>query len=284
MLGGGIAGPTIAWWLRRGGAAVTLVGGREPQASAVAAGMLAPMPETALNPALGRLATAGLRDYPEFLSALGEDTDMRTGFERSGVLRLAFSGAEAEALREQVGTYETAGMPSRWLDRNGCAGEAPGVSVEELKGGLLSYEEGQVHPGWLLAALRDAFHRRGGTSVDAEVVEVAPEGGSVSITLAEGGSQRQLSARAAVLALGSWSGAIKGVALPVRPVKGQLLVFPTGTGPSRIVYWGHNYLLTKPDATVVLGATMEDAGFSTDPDQHAEDLRQALSPALARPR
>lgn len=276
VLGGGIAGWTIAWQLLRRGMSVRLVAGQEPMASAVAAGMLAPMPETSINPSLGRLGAEALRAYPEFLDSLAEDTSMRTGFERSGVLRVAYGSPEAEALREQVGTYEAAGMPSRWLDRAACAREVPGIAETGLTGGLLSYEEAQVQPDWLLAALRQAFARRGGELVEAEVLAIAPHQGSVTISLAGAAAPEQLTADVAVLALGSWSGAVAGVTLPVRPVKGQLLVFPTGPGPSRILYWGHDYLLTKPDGSVILGATMEEAGFSTATDERADELRPVL--------
>ena len=113
---------------------------------------------------------------------------------------------------------------------------------------------------------------------------VARNRGSVTVTVSTQAVQQQLSADVAVLALGSWSGAVAGVTLPVRPVKGQLLVFPGGAGPERIVYWGHNYLLTKPDGSVIVGATMEEAGFSIVTDQHAQELRPVLErmwPGLA---
>jgi glycine/D-amino acid oxidase-like deaminating enzyme len=104
------------------------------------------------------------------------------------------------------------------------------------------------------------------------------------IKLRASGAVEELSIAAVVVALGSWSGALPGGAVPIRPVKGQLLIFAGQPGPAPMVYWGHNYLLTKPDASVVLGATMEDAGFSTTVDEKAEALRSLLGrlwPALA---
>ena len=283
VLGGGIAGLSIAWRLLRRGLAVTVVAGQQPSASTVAAGMLAPMPETGLNPALGRLATEGLRAYPEFLQTLAEDTDMPTGFERSGLLRVAYRAEDAEVLREQVGTYEAAGMPSRWLDPRSCRAEVAGLGADGLAGGLLSYEEAQVQPEWLLGALKAAILGRGGAIVEAAVVRVSPQGGGVAVTLEAGSVGREVAARVVVLALGSWSGLIPGAGLPVRPVKGQLLAFANAPGPSRIVYWGHNYLVAKPDGSVILGGTMEEAGFSVVPDAGAEGLRHVLDrlyPAL----
>jgi glycine oxidase len=284
VLGGGIAGLAIAWRLLRRGAAVTVVAGSQPSASRVAAGMLAPMPETDINPALGRLAAEALRSYPRFLEELAEDTDLPTGFVRSGLVRVAYSQEEALHLRESVGAYEAAGMPSWWLDARACLAQAPGLGEAGLAGGLLSDEEAQVQPEWMLAALADAVVRRGGVFMDAEVLEVAPRAEGCIVRVASAASARQLTAAMAVVAMGSWSGLLAGATVPVRPVKGQLLTFAGQPGPAPIVYWGHNYLLTKPDASVVLGATMEEAGFSTAVDDRAEALRAVLDrlwPALA---
>jgi len=75
-----------------------------------------------------------------------------------------------------------------------------------------------------------------------------------------------LTADAVVLAAGSWSGEIgvNGVSarLPMRPVRGQLLYLNwTGT-PMRRVIWTHRcYFVPWDDGTLLVGATMEEAGF-----------------------
>jgi glycine oxidase len=284
VLGAGIAGLTIAWRLLRRGAAVTVVAGSQPSASGVAAGMLAPMPEGDINPGIGRLATEALRSYPLFLEELAKDTGLPTGFVRSGLLRVSYSEEEALRIRDRVGAYEAAGMPSRWLDASTALAQAPGLGEAGLQGGLLSYDEAQVQPDWMMSALRDAVVRRGGAFVEAEVLGIQQGADGALIELRAGGVVEELSVAAVVVALGSWSGALPGAAVPVRPVKGQLLIFAGQPGPGPMVYWGHNYLLTKPDASVVLGATMEDAGFSTTVDGKGEDLRSLLGrlwPALA---
>ena len=281
MLGGGVAGLTIAWELVRRGRDVVVLRSDLPAASPMAAGMLAPGPEVALNQGLARLAVESLRYYPSFLDALAADTDLPTGFVRSGVLRVAFSDAEAETLREGTGSYEAAGMPSHWLRPPDIAREAPGLNRQGLAGGLLSYDEAQVQPAWLLAALEDAIARRGGR-IGAGMVGLEPSDGGVEVRLATGGT---VAADQVVVAMGSWSGTLPGLDYPVRPVKGQLLVFPAGTpGPAPMIFTGHDYLLTKADGTVVAGGTMEEAGYSLEPDAHAEQLRASMTrawPALA---
>jgi glycine oxidase len=273
VLGGGVAGLALAWRLARLGHPPLLLRGSAPAASPVAAGMLSPNPEMNLAPGVGRLAAESLREYARFLTELAEDTDRDPGFRRSGLLRVAFSDAEATGLREEVGRYEAAGMPTRWLSARATREEEPGLGASVV-GGLLSYDEAQVQPAWMLAALTEALVRRGGRVVEEDVVDVVvPDRGGVEVRT---GSGWNLLADRVVVSIGAWSGGLPGLAYPVRPVKGQLLVFDHVKGPGRVVYWGHNYLLSKPDGTVVLGGTIEEAGFDTQPTARADDVRGLL--------
>ena len=75
----------------------------------------------------------------------------------------------------------------------------------------------------------------------------------------------ELTADAVVLAAGSWSGgvAVAGEApLPVRPVRGQLLHLAwTGRPPARVVWCPGCYVVPWPDGSLLVGATVEEAGF-----------------------
>jgi glycine oxidase len=272
VIGRGVAGLSIAWELARGGAAVTLLHSSRPRTSMVAAGMLAPMPESQLTRRLTRLAVEALRDYPRFLEALAEDSARDVGFVRSGVLRVAADDDAASQLREEAGTYEAAGLPSQWLSGRGARDLAPGLP-ESLAGALFSFDEAQVQPEWLLAALEEAAFRRDVEMVDGEVTGLTAAGDGAVAALAGG---RRLEADRVVLAAGSWSSELGGNAVPVRPVKGQLLAFRGATGPRPIIYAAHNYLLSKADGAVLLGGTMEEAGFSLDGDAAGEALRDLL--------
>lgn len=284
VLGAGIAGLSMAWELARAGAAPLVVRGSRPRTSEAAAGMLAPGPELAINPALGRLAVEGLRHYPAFLEELAAASAVDPGYSRGGVLRLAYAAEEVEQLREQGGSYEAAGFATRWLSARACLEAEPGLGATGLQGGLLSYDEAQVLPSGLLAALAEAVAERGGRFLDADVSGLVPAAGSVRVELA---GAEAVEADQVVVALGSWTGLLEGageLGRLVQPVKGQLLVFERGPGPAPVLYWGHNYLLTKADGTVLLGGTMEpDRGYADAPDERVEALREVLDrvwPAL----
>ncbi|MFN2463088.1 MAG: NAD(P)/FAD-dependent oxidoreductase [Candidatus Dormibacteria bacterium] len=275
VIGGGIAGLTIGWQLVRRGAEVRLVSSSRPRASMVAAGMLAPMPESASTPSLVRLASQALHHYSAFLATLAEDTAREVGFRRCGVLRVAADERQRASLREEVGTYEAAGLPSQWLDPRSVRRIAPGLPAD-VAGGLVSFDEGQVHAGWLLEALEEAAIRRGLVAMTGEVAQIRSHAGHVEVLLAGG---ERMPADCVILSAGSWSAALGGAAVPIRPLQGQLLAFEDVTGPEPILYSGQDYLLSKPDGTVLLGGTMSESGFSVAPDGRAEDLR-ALLPLL----
>jgi glycine oxidase len=75
-----------------------------------------------------------------------------------------------------------------------------------------------------------------------------------------------LSSSAVVLAAGSWSGTIDidGIETPapVRPVRGQLLHLAWNGPPLRRVTWSRRcYLVPWDDGSLLVGATVEEAGF-----------------------
>jgi glycine oxidase len=148
-------------------------------------------------------------------------------------------------------------------------------------------EVAQVRNPRLVAALRTAVVRRGGT-----IHEQCPATGV--LTQGERVTAVQTAAEAfpadqVVLASGAWSGTgLTGLAaVPnIRPIRGQMLLFKLAPGVlGSILYRDGLYLIPRRDGHVLVGSTLEDAGFdkSTDTDTrqrlHAEAAE--LLPALA---
>ena len=71
-----------------------------------------------------------------------------------------------------------------------------------------------------------------------------------------------------VIAAGCWSGQIDtgdAPAVPVRPVRGQLLHLAWTAAPLAHVLWGARcYMVPWQDGTVLVGATVEEVGFAED--------------------
>ncbi len=68
-----------------------------------------------------------------------------------------------------------------------------------------------------------------------------------------------------VLACGAWSQSIAarlGFSLPIRPIRGQIVLLNCGRPIlSRLVNAGRRYLVSRDDGRVLVGSTQEDVGF-----------------------
>ena len=81
-----------------------------------------------------------------------------------------------------------------------------------------------------------------------------------------------MSSAQVVLAAGAWSARLGGLPahamVPVRPLKGQILRLRDPEGPGllqRIVRFDGGYLVPRGDGRYVLGATVEERGFESEP-------------------
>jgi glycine oxidase len=94
---------------------------------------------------------------------------------------------------------------------------------------------------------------------------------------------------AVVLAAGAWSGGLArdlGLELPTRPVKGQLLLADCRAAPvSTPLFAGEALLVPRPEGRLVVGVTVEEAGFDERVTlgglRHILQGACALAPAVA---
>jgi glycine oxidase len=87
---------------------------------------------------------------------------------------------------------------------------------------------------------------------------------------------------------GAWTGQIAPYRFPVRPVKGQMLAVTGGPPLKHVIRGDEVYLVPRSDGKIVIGSTLEDAGFNKQLDvDTVENLLNAaidLVPELARAR
>ncbi len=292
VIGGGIVGASAAYRLARSGARVTLVDRADTgQATAAGAGIISP--GTSYNPpaAFFPLAFRAVAYYDTLLAALAEDgeTETETGFETVGLLHVATTEAEATALPVLLRLIEER-----------CASGAPRIGMVQMLSGdearmlfpalgaclgaIYTSDAARVDGRLLRDAMRRGAARHGARIVAGSAEAIREAGGGVELTV----NGETLTAGAAILAGGAWSGALaetlgEGVRLPVFPQRGQILHLrlpgrETARWPIVVGFHSH-YLLTFPQDRVVAGATREsDSGF--DPRMTAGGVREALDEAL----
>ena len=141
-----------------------------------------------------------------------------------------------------------------------------GVDVEYRRIGTLETatnrstpEHGYVAAAPLAMALARAAESFGATFVRDRAVRIAPSSGGLAVTTTTG----TLNATHVVIAAGAWTNAIEGVVTPpLRPVRGQLLYLGWNAEPLTTIVWGPRcYVVPRLDGTVLVGATVEEAGF-----------------------
>jgi glycine oxidase len=264
VVGAGIVGCAVAYELARRGASVEVVDDRPVGmgATQASAGVLAPFIEAREGSPLLNLAARSLDLFDEFIARLMAESGIVVPYRRTGTLDMALTDVEMRALETTAEVLSKRGVPALLLDAAGVRSEEPQVGDGAL-GGLLIEAHGFVAAGELTRALAAGARRFGAQLIEqSRVRRIARRAGEIVVETSRG----TLSANAVVLAAGSWSGqiAIDGVTtpVPVRPVRGQLLSLAWIGTPLRRVTWSSRcYLVPWDDGTLLVGATVEEAGF-----------------------
>ena len=251
VLGGGIAGLTVALEAARRELTVVVLDVPRPgAASRAAAGMLAPSVEELPVEMLGA-AIAARDHYPSYLAMLRERTGIDVPLDREGILQLV-AEVEAESVRRR------APAGTEWLDASALREREPAFAGHH--GALLHAFDGAVDNLILMDALERAIDvtpaiRR----VGADVLSIDADQPS-ALTRTRG----RFSASRLVLASGAWAGSLAGLPrrVPVRPVRGQLLRL--AQSPVRHVTYGAGGYLVPRGETILIGATSEEAGFENE--------------------
>jgi glycine oxidase len=280
VVGAGLIGLSCAWRLVRDGHRVCVFdSSAEPrEASWAAAGMLAPHHEADHDSPLWRLCAAGLERWPGFLQELGmspRDADWRDG---GGWIR-ATDLADLDRLEASLRWLRATGTDVLRLSAGAyaraCSVAAPGVGALWLPGA-------QVDPRLVWPRLRAACLAAGVTERLGAPVTAIAEG---SLALADGSTH---ASDAVLLASGAWTpalAALTGTQLPGAPVKGQMIRLPGPCHLRGFIRQDHRYLMSRHDGSVVVGATMVEAGFDRALDPSATSALAAWAgdavPALA---
>ena len=258
IIGAGIIGLSLAISLRKQGLRVLIVERGEPgrEASHAAAGMLVGS-GAEIPPALRILAEASARLYPEFVHELEDESGVRVDLRDQGTILISEDGnfpESAEPLSpEQLRSLEPAlGAPGR-----GRPGLHKHVS-EEVAAACLS--ERSVDPRALVAAaIKAAHHREVDISSGSEVKSLLVSANRVTGIQTE---KTLYAAPTVVNCAGAWAGSIGPHHFPVRPVKGQMLSVVGAPRLKHVVRAEKIYLVPRSDGRLVIGSTLEEAGYN----------------------
>jgi len=279
IIGGGVIGLSLAWELRGGGASVLVLEKRQlgREASWAAGGMLA-WCDPHLPQAARGLARLSQRLYPGFVHAIEAASGGNVDLRRFGTILL------------DEGPPGDFGEDCRKLDRAEIAGLEPSLkpSPNGQVPNIQLWPEWSVDPRALVTALIAACATRGVNVVTDCAAKriVVVNGRATGVETAIG----QFAGSAVVNCAGAWAPEVAcGLRIspsPTRPVKGQMLALkPQDAILQHVVRTPSVYLIPRGDGRIVVGATVEEVGFSTETNpETTERLRAAalnLVPELA---
>lgn len=287
VAGGGVIGLLAARELAIAGERVMLVerGRTGREASWAGGGILSPLYPWRFPQPVNRLAALSQRMYPVLARALAEDTGIDPQCVLSGMLALdpddtivaARWGREyAGIMGEILGTDGETGpadQPGPWLQ---IVDSQRAVELEPALGHVTDPtlwlpHVGHVRTPRLLTALRADLLRRGVEIREEIEVTGFRTLGDRLVGLHTTGED--IACRVCVVATGAWTGGLladSGLKLPVRPVRGQMILLATRPGSiRRIVLRAGRYAIPRRDGLVLVGSTLEESGFEAETTEAA---------------
>ncbi|MEJ2151537.1 MAG: glycine oxidase ThiO [Gemmatimonadota bacterium] len=287
VVGGGLIGCLVARALAAQGLGVVLIE-RDPQlgrrASTAAAGMLSPQMEAAEGllaesstraEAMLAFCLAGRDWYPGLVESLTRETGFEIEYRAHGTLVVATDPTRAEALATAAATHAARGLTAEFVDGDRARQLEPALAAG-TEGGLLLPDDHQVDSVALVGAAAGAVAAdpRVRLELNCRGVGVETAAGrviGVQLERADGAADYQ-TASLVVIAGGAWSENIAGLPrrLGVVPVKGQMVaVDGRAAGLTHTVGGPGAYCVPRSDGRVLIGATVEQAGFDITVDEAA---------------
>jgi glycine oxidase len=281
VIGGGIIGLLTGRELAAAGASVTLVDKAETggEASWAGGGILSPLYPWRYPEAVTRLARWSQEHYPALLEQLQERTGIDCEYLCSGLLVLDTEEAEAARRWGAAGGGRVEGIVAPTVAK---LEPALGPSPENA---LWMPDVAQVRNPRLVRAARLDIEK------DVEVIEhsavlelLVRDRRAIGVRTPTG----TLDADNVIVCAGAWTAELfeqLGTKPEISPVRGQMIMFYAQAGEvQRIVLDRDRYVIPRLDGRILVGSTLERAGFEKHTTQQArEELYQRaieLIPAL----
>jgi glycine oxidase len=269
IIGAGVGGLSVAWSLARAGVETHVfdAGAAGAGATWASAGMLTPWQYDRPEP-LQRACNEALLLWPAFRERLQAASGLDLDYATLGAIRIAMNDIEAQGLKNRAARLQALGARASILD------PMPPFLTSQVRLAMYFEGEGAVDNRALGPALARALRAAGGQVHEGErIVRVLIAGDKV---LGVETGARRLACDVVVVAAGAWSGEIDGLPQdlrpPVTPRKGQIISVDSG---GRAAFAGPLcgaqgfYAVPRANGHIVVGATLEDAGFAAQTDRAA---------------
>lgn len=288
IIGGGIIGCAIAYFLRKAHIEVTVIERDElgSHASGAAAGLIAPLGPLSGPGPFADLVLAGFHLLPSLIAELEDLSGISVDFHRPGALRVVRNPKRLAHLQKRLRHWQPLGLHLCWLTGEEARQQEPHLA-SDVCAAVFAPEEAQLSAPHLVQAYAQAARMLGAHFVlHQEVTELLTKKTTIIGVRTHTGDI--FSGEHVILATGAWTAtwnqALK-TALPISPLAGQIMTLPSLTPPLRHLIFGEAIYLAPRAQSILVGATKEERGFETQvTDEGISWLRDSatrLVPPLA---
>lgn len=252
------------------------------EASWAGGGIVSPLYPWRYDAAISQLSRWSEGVYPSLALRLLEETGIDPEYRQKGLLYLNVDDAD-EALR----WARQLGKPLERVGADFVHAKEPGVAMAG-DSALWMPTLGSVRNPRLAKALKARLAAMPQVTLreQCEVSGFIQKYGQVEGVVS---SQGPLMAGRIVVCGGAWAAQLLAqldVHLPVRPVKGQMIAYQAPKGlVQRVVLKDGRYIIPRADGLLLVGSTLEEAGFDKTTDETAlaslKQSAEAILPALA---
>jgi glycine oxidase len=290
IIGGGIIGCAIAYYLGNTGARVFVVEQEEigAQASSAAAGLLAPLGPLAGAGPFADLLLASFACFPTLVPELEAASGLQLNYVQSGAIRTAGTPKALARLQKRFEAWQPLGLTLHWLNNVEVQHHEPLLS-STIQGAVYAPQEAQISAPSLTQAFALAAKKRGvHIHTLRKIIALQTTQRRVTGVVTEEGEI--LACKHLVIATGAWSARWEkqlGISLPISPLKGQMLTLrqPDREPLQHIIFGNAIYLAPRPNRLILVGATREESGFESSINQSGTywllQTARKLVPALA---
>jgi sarcosine oxidase subunit beta len=270
VVGGGISGCSIAFYLAKAGLKVTLIE-RDFIASGPTGRSSAIIRQHYSNKVTARMALRSWQIWQNFDDAVGGNPH----FEPVGVL-LATGEESVESLKANIAMQQAVGIDTRFVTPQEIQAMEPNVSLKGIAGGAYEPGSGYADPSASATAFADRAKALGASlMLNTRVTALKTEGSRIAGLVTNNG---EISTGAVVLATGPWTPQLArtvGLELPIESSRHEVAVYkhaPSFSWQAVFADFETEVYMRPETGNLMLVGAIEDIEDTVDPDNFNEKI------------